>query len=163
MHKLPKIVRLDESDIQVYERAANPGEAAVPGGFEFLEDSIEEMQGKRLQAFLTGFLGVESLGRSTLVAITCVDSEDYQNAINQLSVNLLSLFDTLDRSSAFKAALDEIRYAESLCEYGEGTILALEREFVDEDIRERFKKFVPETSVNWEKSKPLVYSYNEEL
>ena len=162
MHKLPKVVRLDGSDIQVYESAANPGEIAVPGGFEFLEDSINKMHGKRLQGFLTGFLGIETFGRSTLVAITSIDSEEYQNAINQLSVNILSLFSTLDRSSALKAALDEIHYAESLCEYDEGTVLALEREFIDKDIKERFKKFIPATSADWEKSKPFVYRLEKE-
>lgn len=160
-HKLPKIVRLDESDIQVYERVAEPGELAVPGGFEFLDDSVEKLQGKRLQAFLTGFLGIESLGRSTLVAIASVDSEEYQNAINQLSVNILSHFGAPDRSSALKTALEEIRYAESLCEYDEGTVLALEREFTDEEIKESFKKFVPATEADWERSKPLVYSFDE--
>ena len=162
MHKLPKVVRLDDSDTQVYELAANPGEVAVPGGFEFLEDSIDRMHGKRLQGFLTGFLGIESFGRSTLVAITSIDPEEYQNAINQLSVNILSLFNTLDRSSALKAAIDEIHYAESLCEYDEGTLLALEREFVDQDIKERFKKFIPTTSADWEQSKPLVYRFDKE-
>ena len=160
-HKLPKIVRLDESDIQVYERAARPGELAVPGGFEFLEDSMEELDGKRLQAFLTGFLGIESLGRSTLVAITSIDSEEYQNAINQLSINILSHFGAPNRSSALKAALEEIRYAESLCEYDEGTVLALAREFTGDDIKESFKKFVPATSADWEQSKPLVYSFDD--
>lgn len=157
VHKLPKIVRLDDSDLQVYEHPAEPGELAVPGGFEFLYNSIESLAGKRLQAFLNGFLGIKTSGRSTLVAITNLNSDEYQNAINQLTVNILSNHGVAERSLALNMATEEIRYAESLCEHEEGTILALEREFTKDEIKESFKKFVPATSVDWEKSKPLAY------
>lgn len=162
IHKLPAVVRLDESDLNVYERAADPGEWAVPGGFEFIDDSTESLQGKRLQAFRGGFLGVQTLGRSTLVAITRVEPEEFQNAVNQLSVNLMSHYGAPNRSIALKAALAEIRYAESLCEYDEGTILALEREFSEDEIRERFKKFVPAAAADWEQAKPLIYRVEED-
>lgn len=157
MHRLPKVVRLDDSDLNVYECAAAPGEWAVPGGFEFLQDSMDDLRGKRLQAFLGGFLGIGTLGRSTLVAITPADPEEYQNAINQLSVNLASHFGAPNRSLALKAATEEIRYAESLCEYDDGTILALERAFTDDEIKESFKKFVPAAAADWEQAKPLTY------
>ena len=157
IHKLPKVVRLDDSDLQVYEHTAEPGEVAVPGGFEFLHDHIEDLKGKRLQAFTGGFLGTRTLGRATLVAITHIDPDEYQNAINQFAVNLLEHFGAPDRSHALNAAKAEMRYAESLCEYDEGTILALEREFSEEEIKENFKKFVPASSADWEQSKPLVY------
>lgn len=161
-HRLPTVVRLDDSDANVFEHAATPGEAAVPGGFEFLQQPVEQLRGKQLQAFLHGFLGVQSLGRCTLVAITSVDPEQYQNAINHLTMNLMSVFGAPGRSAALKAALEEIRYAESLCEYDEGTILALEREFTEGDIKERFKKFVPAAAADWEHAKPLVYRPDEE-
>ena len=161
MHKLPKVVRLDESDLQVYEHAAEPGEWAVPGSFEFINDSIESLTDKRLQAFRSGFLGIKTSGRSTLVAIDTLDPDEYQNAINQLTVNILSNHGISDRSTALNMATEEIRYAETLCEYDAGTILALDREFTSDEIKESFKKFVPADSANWENSKPLVYSVEE--
>lgn len=161
MHKLPRVIRLDDSDLHIFEQAANPGEVAVPGGFEFLQDSIESLEGKRLQAFSSGFLGIETAGRTTLVAISSLSPEEYQNAINQLTVNLLTNFGAPDRSQALRAATEEIGYAESLCEYGEGTILALHREFTAEEIRESFKKFVPAESADWERGKPLTYIFDE--
>lgn len=163
MRKLPKVVRLDDSDLEVYEHPADAGELAVPGGFEFLNDSIESLTGKRLQAFLNGFLGIQTSGRSTLVAITSLDHDEYQNAINQLTVNILSNHGVTERSLALNIATEEIRYAESLCEYEEGTILALDRDFSKEEIKESFKKFVPVASADWEQSKPLVYSVEKDL
>jgi len=162
MHKLPKVLRLDDSDLQVFDLAATPGELAVPGGFEFLQDSIETLEGNKLQAFSHGFLGITSLGRSTLVAISSLSSEEYQNAVNQLSVNIFLNFGAPDRSLALKAAREEIRYAESLCEFEEGTILAVNRAYTDEQIKESYHKFVPATSADWESSKPLVYSFEED-
>lgn len=161
VHKPPRVIRLDDSDLRIYDQAANPGEVAVPGGFEFLHDSIESLEGKRLQAFSSGFLGIETAGRTTLVAISCLGSEEYQNAINQLTINLLTNFGAPDRSRALRAATEEISYTESLCEYDEGTILALDREFTDEEIRESFKKFVPAESSDWERGKPLTYVFDE--
>lgn len=160
-HKLPIVIRLDDSDLQVFEHVARPGEIAVPGGFEFIEESIETLDGKKLQGFRNGFLGIETGGRTTLVAISSFGPEEVQNAINQLSVNLLTNFGAQDRSQALRSAAEEIKYAESLCEYDEGTILALEREFNDAEIKERFKKFIPATEANWERSKPLVYSFED--
>jgi len=161
-HKLPKVLRLDDSDLQVFELAATPGELAVPGGFEFLQDSIEALEGKRLQAFSHGFLGITSFGRSTLVAIACLNSEEYQNAVNQLSVNIFLHLGAPNRSLALNAAREEIKYAESLCEFEEGTILAINRVYTDEQIKESYQKFVPATSADWEQSKPLVYSFEED-
>jgi hypothetical protein len=37
MTRLPRTIRLDVSDSQVFEQAALPGEWAVPGGFLFVE------------------------------------------------------------------------------------------------------------------------------
>lgn len=162
MHRLPKAVRLDDSDLQVYEQPAEPGELAVSGAFEFLNDSIEFLQGKKLQAFRSGFLGIKTSGRTTLVAIASINPEEYQNAINQLTVNLMSNHGVPERSLALNLATEEIRYAESLCEYEEGTILALDREFNEDEVKECFKKFVPTTLANWEESKPLVYSMEED-
>lgn len=157
MHKLPQVVRLDDSDLQVFEHVAEPGEWAVSGAFEFLDDSIESLTGKRLQAFRSGFLGIKTSGRSTLVAINSLSPDEYQNAINRLTVNILSNYGISQRSLALNVATEEIRYAESLCEYDEGTILALDREFTSDEIKESFKKFLPADSADWEKSQPIVY------
>src|SRR5207244_10452102 len=67
--KLLRTIRLDASDTFVFERAAEPGEWAVPGAFMFAHDDPDALDGKRRAAFRSGFLGVPSLGWSTLVQI----------------------------------------------------------------------------------------------
>ena len=155
--KLPRVVRLDASDEEVYELAAEPGEWAVPGGFEFLDDSATDMSGKRLQAFQSGFLGIRSLGRATLVAVTVVDEKDYRKAIDDLADHLLHVYGAPDREAALRAAGAEVAYAETLCEYDVNTLLALEREMTADGVSERFKKFIP-TGADWDEGKPLVYA-----
>lgn len=158
--KLPRVVRLDESDNEVYERAAEPGEWAVPGGFEFLEYSEQDLSGKKLQAFRGGFLGIGSFGRATLVAVTAASEHDYRDAIERLADHLLDHFGAPDRDAALRAAGAEVAYAETLCEHGLNTLLAMERELTDDGVSERFKKFTP-TGAGWDQGKPLVYVEEE--
>ncbi len=49
--RFPKTIRLDSSDLQVFERAAEPGEWAVPGGFDFVGIDAAALTGKARQAF----------------------------------------------------------------------------------------------------------------
>ena len=67
--KLLRTIRLDPSDTFVFERAAEPGEWAVSGAFVFWNADADKLEGKARSAFRGGFLGVESLGWSTLVQI----------------------------------------------------------------------------------------------
>src|SRR5450631_1050598 len=69
MLKFPRTIRLDPSDTFVFERAAEPGEWAVSGAFVFWNTDAAALEGKARSAFRGGFLGVASLGWSTLVQI----------------------------------------------------------------------------------------------
>lgn len=153
--KLPRVVRLDDSDIKVFASAAKPGEWAVSGGFEFLDLEPGSFIGKRLNAFKTGFLGIGSYGRTTLVAITEASEEDFCSVIKQLANHLVNRYGAPNLDAAMQAAADEVGFAESLCEFDVNTLLAVEREFTDDGISERFKKFTP-TGAAWEQAKPLV-------
>ena len=59
--KLLRTIRLDPSDTFVFERAAEPGEWAVPGSFMFWDGDPAELSGKQRSAFRSGFLGVGSV------------------------------------------------------------------------------------------------------
>ena len=155
--KLPRAVRLDDSDIEVFAIPAEPEEWAVPGGFEFLDHDPASLAGKQLQAFKSGFLGIGSFGRTTLVAITETSEADFRSAVEQLAEFLLDHYGAPDLAAAMQAAEDEVNYAESLCEYEIDTLLAVEREFTDDGISERFKKFIL-TGAEWEQGRPLVYA-----
>ena len=154
--KLPRVVRLDDSDVEVFAIPAKPGEWAVPGGFEFLDLDPASLSGKHLQAFKSGFLGIGGYGRATLVAITEASETDFRSVVEQLAAYLVDHYDAPDLTAAMQVADDEVRFAESLCEYDVNTLLAVEREFTDDGISERFKKFIP-AGAGWEQARPLVY------
>ena len=65
--KLPRTIRLDPSDTQVFQNAAEPGEWAVTGTFAFVDCQPAEMDNKSQLAFKSGWLGLTSFGFSTLV------------------------------------------------------------------------------------------------
>ena len=67
--KLLRTIRLDASDPFVFDKAAEPGEWAVSGAFAFTCGDPAKLQGRARSAFRAGFLGLASLGRSTLVQI----------------------------------------------------------------------------------------------
>jgi len=155
--RLPRVVRLDESDTQVFEHAAEPGEWAVPGGFEFLDHDPETLEGKARQAFTSGFLGIGSYGRSTLVCITELSEADYRQVIERLADHLVERYGAPDRAAAMAAAEEEVGYAESLCSHDPETLLAVERSFRDGGVSESFKRFIP-AGDGWEAGRPLVFS-----
>ena len=78
--KLLRTIRLDPSDTFVFERAAEPGEWAVSGAFIFADADPETLPGKPRAAFRSGFLGVPSLGWSTLVQIVEADAAELRGA-----------------------------------------------------------------------------------
>lgn len=156
--KMLRCARLDDSDEEVFEHAAQAGEWAIPGSFEFLDDDESSLTGKRLQAFRSGFLGLQGFGRSTLVSIASASDEQIVEAVERLSEHLLERYGAPDRAAARQAACSEIEYAESLCEYEVGTLIAVERELTERGVEERFKRFVSNQVADWESAKPLSLS-----
>ena len=72
--KLLRTIRLDPSDTFIFPVAAEPGEWAVSGAFVFSDIDPATLQGKDRSAFRSGFLGLPSLGWSTLVQIVETDA-----------------------------------------------------------------------------------------
>ena len=90
--KLIRTIRLDPSDTFVFDHAAEPGEWAVTGTFMYAEDDPSALQGKARAAFRSGFLGVASLGWSTLVQIVEARDDDRLAAIETLAKQLVAHF-----------------------------------------------------------------------
>ena len=105
--KLLKTIRLDPSDTFVFEGAAEPGEWAVTGTFAFAEADPETLQGKARTAFRAGFLGVSSLGWSTLVQIVETDEAGRAAAVEQLAQRLIEHYGAPDMDAARAAANEE--------------------------------------------------------
>jgi hypothetical protein len=141
--KLLKTIRLDPSDTFVFERAAEPGEWAVPGTFVFADTDPADLQGKGRTAFRAGFLGVSSFGWSTLVQIVETDEAGRANAIEQLAQRLIDHYGAPDLDAARAAADEELTFAASLCNHDADTLIALHRTAENGEIREAFRTLKP--------------------
>lgn len=139
-----RTIRLDPSDTIVFERAAEPGEPAVVGGFMFWDTDPEALTGKARQAFRAGFLGVESFGWSTLATVGSATEVQRETALAVLAGAIRDRFGAPSTEAARAAAEEELAYAEGLCAGHEpGTVIALSRGFERGSIRERFRTLKP--------------------
>jgi hypothetical protein len=141
--KLLRTIRLDPSDTFVFERAAEPGEWAVPGAFAFAHADPTTLAGKARAAFRSGLLGLDSLGWSTLVQVVEASENDRAIAVELLARRLVERFGAPDLATARPAAEDEIGFAASLADHPKGMLVAVARRYEDGAIREAFRTLTP--------------------
>ena len=141
--KLLRTIRLDPSDTFVFEKAAEPGEWAVSGAFVFWDIDASALQGKARSAFRSGFLGVESLGWSTLVQIVEADAADRARVVDLLAEKLVAHFGAPDINTARLAADEEVNFAEQLCTEPKDILVGVHRSFEDGAVRETFRTLRP--------------------
>src|SRR6201994_775367 len=125
--KLLRTIRLDPSDTFVFEQAAEPGEWAVTGTFMYAESDPSLLQGKARTAFRSGFLGVASLGWSTLAQIVEGGADDRLAGSDTLAKQLVTAFGAPTIEDAVAAAEEEVEFAASLCNHPPDTLIALHR------------------------------------
>jgi hypothetical protein len=141
--KLLRTIRLDTSDTFVFESAAEPGEWAVSGAFAFARGDPATLQGKARTAFRAGFLGLNSLGRSTLAQIVEATEHDLETVLDLLARQLVARFGAPDLATARYAAEDEIGFTASLCDHPTGVLVAVTRSLENGTIREAFRTLRP--------------------
>lgn len=141
--KFPRAVRLDQSDIDVFDIAAEPGEWAIPGSFAFINDEPESLQGKRLQAFRHGFLGTSSFGWCTLVEVAEIADDEYQEVIDRLAQHFVQAHGAPHIAAALPVAADEAHYSVTICSHPLHTLLSIERDFGDDGLLESLKVIRP--------------------
>jgi hypothetical protein len=141
--KLLRTIRLDPSDTFVFERAADPGEWAVSGAFLFADADPQSLPGKPRAAFRSGFLGVPSLGWSTLVQVVEAEQADRAALVEMLATQLFERLGAPDPDTARAASEDEVAFAASLCDHPRDTLIAVRRTFEDNAIRETFRTLRP--------------------
>jgi hypothetical protein len=141
--KLLRTIRLDASDTFVFEKPAEPGEWAVSGAFAFAHCDPANLTGKARTSFRAGFLGLTSLGRSTLVQIVDADETDRVEIAEMLAAHLVARFGAPDLASARLAAEEETDFAASLCDHAPGVLVAVTRSHENGAIREVFRTLRP--------------------
>lgn len=138
-----RTIRLDASDVEVFVRAAAPGEWAVPGAFAFAHTPPEDLRGKTGQAFAHGFLGTESFGWSTLVAVAKITTDELETVVEALARHFVECCGAPSIEAARSAARAEVAFAQSLCEAKVNTLIAVERALGEDGIVERFRTIEP--------------------
>lgn len=136
MHFL-QTIRFDDTDEHTYPRAARAGEWAVPGAFAHRPDG--ELVGKERQAFLTGFLGLDSYGWSTFTVVQEIDEATLDALTLRLARHFVDRHGAPDIAAARPVAEAEIAFAASLAELPIGTVVRVQRDLDERgDIRESF-------------------------
>ena len=146
--KFLRVVRLDQSDTQIYELAAEAGEWAIPGTFYFWDVDPDALSGKSRQAFVHGFLGLTSFGWATLVTVAEIDAQELSAAIRRLAGHLVERFGAPDIVTAMPAAREEIDFAVGLCNQDLDTLIAIQRTYQADEITENFKIVRPASGVD---------------
>jgi len=138
--KLARAIHFDESDMNVFASPARTGEWCISGGFEFSNWSEGDLVGKQRQAFANGWMGLETGGRVTFVAVTQVESDEAAALIEQLAAHFVSLYGAPDLATARPVAEAELDHMAELCEdHAPNTLLTVARELTDAGVRESFR------------------------
>lgn len=141
--KLLRTIQLDPSDTFVFETPAAPGEWAVSGAFAFWDRDPATLEGKARTAFRSGFLGLDTFGRSTLVQIVEASGEDRAAVVDRLARHLIERYGAPDMDAARAAAEEEVAFVESLCTQPQDTLVAVHRTYEDGAVREAFRTLRP--------------------
>jgi hypothetical protein len=155
MTRLPRTVRLDSSDLSIFERAAQPGEWAVAAGFLFMNRAGEALMPAEHSAFACGFLGTDSFGWSTLVAVAFASAADVERVTEALTLYFEHELGAPSHREAREVAELEVRFAASLCDHPVGTLLTVSRRFEGEEIAERYATVTPRDDLAFAHSAPI--------
>ncbi|MFC3118350.1 DUF6505 family protein [Jhaorihella thermophila] len=138
--KLARAVHLDESDMNVFERPARTGEWCISGGFAFSDWTETDLVGKARQAFANGWLGLETFGRVTLVAVTPIEASELVALEESLARHFVEDWGAPSVEAALPVAREEIAQMADLCdEHDDNTLLTVARDFTEAGVRERFR------------------------
>lgn len=142
---LARTIRFDESDDNVFEITAQPDEWAISGAFAFSNWTQDDLKGKRRQAFSNGWLGLESFGRSTFVAVAQITPSELDQATRHLAQHFVDAYGAPDLEAALPVAQEEIGYMQSMCDdHDANTLLIVERTLVDAGVNEAFRAIKPQ-------------------
>jgi hypothetical protein len=141
--KLLRTIRLDASDTFVFDGAADPGEWAVSGAFAFWHKDPATLDGKARAAFRSGFLGVRSLGWSTLVQTVDATAAERMRLVELLAQQLVRHFGAPTIAAATTAAEEEVAFAQSLCSVPADSVVAVHRTYENGAVRESFRTLRP--------------------
>ncbi|MCF3594425.1 DUF6505 family protein [Rhodobacteraceae bacterium LMO-12] len=138
--KLARAIHFDESDTRVFHNPARTGEWCISGGFEFSNWSDADLTGKARQAFANGWMGCETFGRVTFVAITQIELSEFETLADHLAQHFVDIYGAPSPEAARNVALEELSQMADLCdEHDANTLLTVARELTDVGVRETYR------------------------
>ncbi|WP_226627330.1 DUF6505 family protein [Alloyangia pacifica] len=138
--KLARAIHFDESDTRVFASPARTGEWCISGGFEFSNWTEGDLTGKPRQAFANGWLGLETFGRVTFVAVTNVEPAELQALTDLLAEHFVTYYGAPSVEAARPVAAEELAQMVELCDdHPANTLLTVARELTDAGVRESYR------------------------
>ena len=138
--KLARAIHFDESDQRVFASPARTGEWCISGGFEFSNWTEGDLVGKARQAFSNGWLGLETGGRVTFVAVTEVEPGELETLTHLLAEHFVTYYGAPSVEDALPVAREEIGQMTELCDdHDANTLLTVARELTDAGVREAYR------------------------
>lgn len=138
--KLARAIHFDESDTRVFHNPARTGEWCISGGFEFSNWSEADLTGKARQAFANGWMGCETFGRVSFVAVTQIEPAERDVLADSLAQHFVEIYGAPSIDVARKVALEELSQMADLCEeHDANTLLTVARELAEVGVRESYR------------------------
>lgn len=144
---LARAIHFDESDQMIFHTPARTGEWCISGGFEFSNWSDGDLSGKARQAFANGWLGLETFGRVTVVAITKIEAAEIAALTHALAAHFVSHYGAPDVAAAMGVASEEIAQMGALCaDQDPNTLLMVSRELTQAGVKESYRMVAPQSA-----------------
>lgn len=138
--KLARAIHFDESDQRVFHNPARTGEWCISGGFEFSNWGEADLVGKARQAFTNGWMGVETFGRVSCVAVTQIEPQERDLIAQLLAQHFVDIYGAPSVEAALGTALEEIGQMTELCvDHAPNALLTVTRELTTAGVRESFR------------------------
>ncbi|WP_223423981.1 DUF6505 family protein [Tateyamaria pelophila] len=141
---LARAIHFDESDMNIFHSPARTGEWCLSGGFEFSNWSEADLTGKARQAFSNGWLGIETFGRVSVVAVTQVEPSELDALTNALAQHFVDVYGAPSIQDAKAVARDELMHMVDICDgQHPNTLLLVSRELTDAGVKESYRIVEP--------------------
>lgn len=142
-----RVIRLDESDVEVFKTAAAPGEWAIPGTFAFSNWTADDVAGIGGQAFAHGWLGLSSFARASVVAVSPITETERDELIDMLAFHFTESWGAPNVDTARPVAEAEIAEMVEMCsEHPQNTLMVVTRELTEEGVKDRFRIVPPQSA-----------------
>ncbi|MCI2393756.1 DUF6505 family protein [Aliiroseovarius sediminis] len=138
--KLARAIHFDESDTRVFHNPVRTGEWCISGGFEFSNWSEADLVGKARQAFSNGWMGCETFGRVSFVAVTQIEPAEHDMLADRLAQHFVDIYGAPSFEVARHVAVEELSQMADLCEeHAANTLLTVMRDLTEAGVRETYR------------------------